>query len=73
MWNYSSMWDAGWGWHWIPMALWWAILLLVAIGLVRWFFDWPRRDRALSIARERYAKGEIGKREFERLKAELAH
>jgi uncharacterized membrane protein len=76
MWNYGPMWEAGWGWHWIPMALWWVIMLLVAAGLARWVFGWGpgghRRDRALRFARERYAKGEISKKEFERLKADLA-
>lgn len=32
----------------------------------------PAEDKALALARERYAKGEINKEEFEQLKRELA-
>jgi putative membrane protein len=59
------------------MVLWWAILVLVIVLLVRWIFGVPRRrptngeDGALRILRERYAKGEINKEQFDRMKADL--
>lgn len=77
MWGYGPMGNAGWGWQFIPMLLWWAILVLVILLLVRWIFGVPRRrhgngeDSALRILRERYAKGEIDKEQFDRMKADL--
>ena len=45
-------------------------------GVVRWLTKGPRRapgeDRAIEILRERYARGEIDKNEFEARKRDLA-
>jgi len=76
MWGYGPFGDVGWGWHFIPMALWWVILLLLVLLLARRVFRGPSRywhggDRALHVLRERYAKGEIDKDQFERMKADL--
>ncbi len=57
----------------------WIILVLLVTGVIV-FIVWlvkrtgsgrPRKD-ALDIARERYAKGEISKEEFEQIKKDLA-
>lgn len=77
MWGYGPFTDAGWGWHFVPMILWWVILLLVIVAMFRWVFGIPRPgrhhrdDHALGILRERYAKGEINKEQFDRMKADL--
>jgi putative membrane protein len=76
MWGYGNFPEAGWGWHFIPMALWWIILVLVILMMVRWVFGIPRRrhhgeDSAIRILRERYAKGEVNKEQFDRMKADL--
>jgi putative membrane protein len=77
MWGYGSFGDAGWGWHFIPMVLWWVILLMVILLMFRWVFGIPRRrygrhgDNAQRILRERYAKGEINKEQFDRMKTDL--
>jgi putative membrane protein len=61
------------GW-WGPLfgLLWLALLGLLVYWLVKTLVP-DRRDRALEVLRERYARGEIDKEEtFERLKRDLA-
>ena len=71
------MWD-GWGggygygmaWFGLLHLLWWLVLIAGAAALVRWIFGAghaARRgdDRATAILRERYARGEIDKQEFD--------
>jgi putative membrane protein len=58
------------------MVAWWVILALVIVFLARKAFGFSRHDRhreddALRILRERYAKGEINKEQFDRMKADL--
>lgn len=74
----------GWGeWSWgmgiLHSLLWWAILILGIIVLVRLLGRDSRRgpagpseDTALDILKKRYARGEIGKTEFEEKKRDLA-
>ena len=57
------------------MTLFW-VLVLVAIGASIWWLvrsprPW-RRDTALEALRERYARGEISREEFEARKRDLA-
>lgn len=46
-----------------------ALLIVALVAAIRWLWRSPRpgepEDRALSILRERYARGEIGREEFE--------
>lgn len=72
----------GWSWGWfglVHMVLWWFLIILGIVVLVRWLMGsgGDRRaadgDRALSILRERYARGEIDKAEFEARERDLAH
>jgi putative membrane protein len=78
MWGGNMM---GWGGpgtfgfgHW----LWWALLVGGAIVLVRWLLRDGRlkgrtdEDRALSILKERYARGDIDKAEFDTRKRDIA-
>ncbi len=68
----------GYGWGWMPLGgIIFLIVIIVGVYLVFVGLE-PRggsygegRDRALEIARERYAKGEITKEEFERIKENL--
>lgn len=73
-WGMHPMWGL-WG---IGMMLFmFAFWALVIVGLVlgiRWFLGQgrePRADRALTILRERYARGEIGKDEFDARRRDL--
>ena len=65
--------DRGWG---ILMMLFWAIVLAVVIYVaVRLFKGHDASNQAsgpLDIAKERYAKGEITKDQFEQLKKDLS-
>lgn len=52
--------------------LWWALMIAAAVALVRWITRQSKLDqstsKALDILRERYARGEINKEEFEERK-----
>jgi len=75
MWHQMWGWDGGWGWGmgWgfgLMHVLWWAVLVLGLVALFRWSSGagrrhGPRIDSALQILRERYARGEISKAEFD--------
>ena len=81
--GYSSF--AGIGW--IFMILCWGLIVVGIVALIRWIANQSRdnRDRGnekpfnsaqgkspLDILKERYAKGEINKEEFEEKKKDLA-
>ncbi len=74
----------GWGGDWgmgifggLWMILWWVLIIVAVVVLVRWLSGTgagggrPAGDSALAILRERYARGEIGKEEFESRKRDL--
>jgi len=80
MWGEYGM---GWGWGWgvlgiIHMLLWWVLIIVAVVVLVRWLThgspgkETPRENRALEILKERYARGEIGKAEFEEKRRDLS-
>ncbi|MBI4143199.1 SHOCT domain-containing protein [Candidatus Uhrbacteria bacterium] len=55
-------------WMWLPMILWWGLVILAIVALVRWIADQSGTSRGKSareILEERYARGEISKEEFE--------
>jgi putative membrane protein len=67
-----------WGIGMIGMVLWWLLIILAIVLLVKWVFGRPPghgerqpRDRSLDILKERYARGEIDKQEFEEKKRDL--
>ncbi|KKL60732.1 hypothetical protein LCGC14_2202370 [marine sediment metagenome] len=69
-------WDMGGGW-WIVMVvmmvLFWGGVIAVVVWGIRQFTGDRRRDRsALDIAKERLARGEITKEEFDRIRSDLA-
>lgn len=76
----------GWGWGgggggWgllgmLPMLLWWVVIIAAIVIAVRWLAPGGVAhgvgDDALHILRERFARGEIGKEEFDERKRDLA-
>ena len=76
------MWDQyGWGMGFgmISMVLFWILIILGIVILVRWVAGGsaasgaPPAKTALDILKERYARGEIDKREFDEKKRDLAN
>ncbi len=68
-------WDMGNGW-WIVMVvmmvLFWGAIIAVVVWGIRQFTGDRRRDQsALDIAKERLARGEITKEEFDRIRGDL--
>lgn len=73
-------WGGGWGWGWfglIHTVLWWFLIILGIVVLAKWLFGGsgsgratPER-RALDILAERYARGEIDKKEFDEKRRDL--
>ena len=65
------------GWGLLFSIFWWALIIAVIVLLVRWVAgrrgqSWYDREKSpLEILKERYAKGEIDKNEFEEMKKDL--
>ena len=68
-----------WGWHgfgWVFMSLWWILIIVVIVAAVKWLAYGSsgsgRRDKtALDILKERYARGEVNREEFEQKRRDL--
>jgi putative membrane protein len=79
-------WD--WGWHpmwgmwgaWgvgmlLVMLTFWVFAIIALVAGIRWLIGQgrqPGRDHALEILRERYARGEVSKEEFDAKKRDLS-
>lgn len=73
MWGWDGSWGMGWGWFGLAHLLWWLLLIAGAIALVRALGAGRRgRDSAMDILRERYARGEIDRGEYEERRKQLA-
>jgi len=77
------MWNGfeGMGWGWIGlgllhMVLFWGVVIFALAALVKWLFGGAGsplgRGSAMDILKARYAKGDLTREEFERMKRELA-
>ena len=75
----NSMMNFGYGFGafgWIFMILWWVLIIAGIVALIKWLTSQSRdthnREKsALEILQDRYAKGEIDKKEFEEKKKDL--
>jgi putative membrane protein len=77
MWDWNS-WTWGMGLMMLFMVVFWSLIIALVIWLIvratRHGTDGggPERRTSLDIARERYAKGEITKEQYEQLKKDLS-
>ena len=72
---------AGWGMGWMHMVfmiVFWGLVIVVLIFLIKWIsgstrgdIERPGKSNALNILKERYARGEIDKTEFDEKKKDL--
>lgn len=72
-WDYG--WGMGFGFGWIAMIIFWALLILGIVYLVKMIAGSSKKEgkeeTAIDILKMRYAKGEISKEEFEKIKDDL--
>lgn len=80
---YGNMMGWGFGFGWIFMLIFWGLIIWAIFALIRGVSGqgcWGghrhdehghKRNNALDILKERYAKGEISKEEFEKMKKDL--
>jgi putative membrane protein len=76
MWDYMQGMHGGWGWFGgIGMLLFWVLVILGVVALAKWLFAGgsrpPAGPGALDILEQRYARGEIGREEFEQKRRDL--
>lgn len=70
MWNSMWAWDgaaSGWAWMGVMHLLWWVIFIVAIAAVFRWATGTRAAggDRAMEILRERFARGEIDRGEYE--------
>lgn len=72
-WDYG--WGMGFGFGWLVMILFWALLILGVVYLVKLIAGSTKKEEkavtAIDILKKRYAKGEISKEEFEKIKDDI--
>ncbi|MDT8384136.1 MAG: SHOCT domain-containing protein [Gammaproteobacteria bacterium] len=72
-------WGWGMGFGWFFMILFWALVILGIVAIVKWLAGSsgaggaPPSKTARQILEERYARGEIEREEFEQKKRDLEH
>ncbi len=77
------MWWGAWGWGWMALMMiimvvfWGGIIALIVWGITRWTrhestYRTSEQRSPLDIAKERYARGEITKEQFEQIKKDLS-
>jgi len=72
-WDYG--WGIGFGFGWFLMILFWVLLILGIVYIVKLIAGNTKKaekeETALDILKKRYAKGEINKEEFDKMKDDL--
>lgn len=76
-WGWHPMWGMGGAWGFgmmLVMLVFWVLIIVALVLAIRWLVTQgrePRSDTALEILRQRYARGEINKEEFDAKKRDL--
>lgn len=74
-WGNFGMGGWGMGFGWISMIIVWAVIILGVYYLIRLIAGGAKKEgpkeTALDILKKRYARGEISKEEFDRMKDDL--
>ena len=74
-WGMHPMWWGAWGFGMmLLMLLFWVLVIVGLVVGIRWLLGQgkeSRSDSALEVLRQRYARGEINKEEFETRKRDL--
>jgi len=74
-WGMHPMWWGAWSFGMMfMMVLFWGLVIVGVVLVIRWLLGQgkeTRTDSALEILRQRYARGEINKEEFEAKKKDL--
>jgi putative membrane protein len=72
MWHAMWGWNGDWSWGWFGLVhlLWWGLLFALLVAFVRAaagrrLGEGDVRDRSLAMLRERYARGEIDRPEYD--------
>ncbi len=74
----GTMGGLGMGFGWIFAILFWGLIIVAVVALVKWLIgattnENPGSDKSpLTMLEERYARGEIDQGEFEKMKKDLA-
>ena len=70
-------WSGGWGmgFGWIFMLVFWALIILGIVALARWLLSSsPGRSagtRPLDVLKERYARGELTREQYEQMRRDI--
>lgn len=76
--NWAGWGGFGMGFGWFFMVLFWAFLIFAVVAVARWLIatgsgaSGPGASRALETLKQRYARGEIDREEYEQKKRDLA-
>ena len=74
MMNGDYSWGMGWGWPFFGPVF-WILIIIGSVYFVRWLASSKEggdRESSLDILKRRYARGEIDRETFERMKKDLA-
>ncbi|SCZ59054.1 SHOCT domain-containing protein [Thiohalomonas denitrificans] len=56
---------------WLLMVLFWILVILGIVAVIKFLLAGTSRNAAIDILKERYARGEISKDDFEKMRREL--